>query len=291
MAADYDVWTPYGVMKLSQYGKLMNPNASKTVDANISSGYTPSWGASPTQNIGQGAQAMYDKYKDLYQSLTPQSTPQDIAKAYYYGVGSRGGDITANRQAAQDWLDKLGIGRDIQSEAYKTYQQTYFTTPVNVDPNYKGPAGFLGRGDFSGVARYDPELEGSGNPQTVIDAYQRFLGRAPTQNDINVGMNQLNAGITGAGIVNAFTMSPEFLNRQDYNRAYTAAFRPGYQEFSPSGQYNQPIYQSSYSRYSAPPAQYRPTYNTAPLSLRSSGSSFNPLMPSTSGAYGALGRK
>jgi hypothetical protein len=42
---------------------------------------------------------------------------------------------------------------------------------------------------------------------------------------------------------------------------YTQAMRPGYQEFGPSGQFQQPIYRPSYSGYVQPTSFYAPTYD------------------------------
>ena len=42
---------------------------------------------------------------------------------------------------------------------------------------------------------------------------------------------------------------------------YTQANRPGYSEFGPSGQFQQPIYRSSYEGYVQPAAFYAPSYD------------------------------
>ena len=52
--------------------------------------------------------------------------------------------------------------------------------------------------------------------------------------------------------------------------AYSQANRPGYREFGPSGQFQQPIYQSSYEGYAAPPTFYSPGYSLGNL--------YNPFM-------------
>lgn len=95
----------------------------------------------------------------------------------------------------------------------------------------------------------------------VMDAYQRILGRTPEQEGFDFWTNEMNKGLTGQGLVSAAVTAPEYQRTQEYQRAYTEAFRPGYQEFGPSGQYYQPIYQSSYSRYQQPSQFYRPSYS------------------------------
>ena len=47
--------------------------------------------------------------------------------------------------------------------------------------------------------------------------------------------------------------------------SYTRAFRPGYREFGPSGQFQQPIYRSSYENYVQPAAFYSPGYDLGPF--------------------------
>lgn len=49
------------------------------------------------------------------------------------------------------------------------------------------------------------------------------------------------------------------------DQAYTAANRPGYQQFGPSGQFQQPIYRSSYSNYVQPTSYYSPGYSMPPV--------------------------
>lgn len=57
------------------------------------------------------------------------------------------------------------------------------------------------------------------------------------------------------------------------DQAYTAANRPGYQEFGPSGQFQQPIYQSSYQNYVQPTSFYSPGYDVPAL--------YNPFVMNT----------
>lgn len=123
---------------------------------------------------------------------------------------------------------------------------------------------------------YNPAYAGlSARPDLVMDAYQRIAGRAPDQQGFDFWSNQMQQGMTGQGLVSGFTTSPEFQRQQEYQRAYTEAFRPGYQEFGPNQQYYQPIYQSRYTNYSRSPGFYQPSYN--------------PFSYGGGGGYGSMG--
>jgi hypothetical protein len=128
---------------------------------------------------------------------------------------------------------------------------------------------------------YNPTYAGLGSrPEMVTDAYRRIAGKTPDQEGFNYWTGEMNRGLTGQGLVSGFTTSPEFQRTQEYQRAYTEAFRPGYQEFGPSGQYYQPIYQSSYSNYPSAARPYQPTYSTRMMSPSQMGygfGSFNPF--------------
>ena len=133
-------------------------------------------------------------------------------------------------------------------------------------------------GGFRGRVPYGTELEAYGvlpsqqvainpdyagtawNPEMLNLAYQKILGRAPDTAALQFWPEAFNKGLTGQGFISSLTTSPEFQRTQEFERAYTEAFRPDYKEFGPSGQYFQPIYQSSYSQYMQPPGLYRPSY-------------------------------
>lgn len=153
------------------------------------------------------------------------------------------------------------------------------------------PAGFQGVG---GAAPTAPTYNSNTTPQTVnpqlvMDAYQQITGRKPTQDQLSALLQEFGRGLTVAGAVQSGVTSPEVKARQDYERAYTTAYRPGYREFSQTGQYFQPIYTPSYGGYPAPAAPYRPTQNygfdprNAPGALSQipqfSGFGFRPQMP------------
>jgi hypothetical protein len=57
-----------------------------------------------------------------------------------------------------------------------------------------------------------------------------------------------------------YTPPPGYVAIPAEQLAYSQAFRPGYREFGPSGQFQQPIYQSSYEGYAAPTGLYSPSY-------------------------------
>lgn len=59
----------------------------------------------------------------LYQSLTAQSTPDQIAQAYSQFVGGAGGDTTANQDAARSYLTNLGIAAPTIEQSYNQFLQ------------------------------------------------------------------------------------------------------------------------------------------------------------------------
>lgn len=59
----------------------------------------------------------------LYQSLTAQSTPADIAAAYSQAVAGAGGDTKENQDVAINYLTNLGIGQDVIGQGYSQYLQ------------------------------------------------------------------------------------------------------------------------------------------------------------------------
>jgi len=142
------------------------------------------------------------------------------------------------------------------------------------------PPGFLGaRPQFTGVR--NPFYEGSDARSDLVNmAYQKLLNREPDAAGLANYSQEMMRGLTGQGLVSALANSPEFQRTQDFQRAYTSTFRPGYQEFGPSGQYNQPIYLSSYTNYARSPGFTQPMYNTAMMTPQDLGygfGSFNPF--------------
>jgi hypothetical protein len=60
----------------------------------------------------------------LYTSLTKTSTPVDVAKAYTDFIAKAGGNTAANRQAATDYLTKLGLTQGQIESSYSAYLNT-----------------------------------------------------------------------------------------------------------------------------------------------------------------------
>ena len=151
---------------------------------------------------------------------------------------------------------------------------------VNNQGGTTPPPGFLGvRPLFTGVR--NPFYEGSDTRSDLVNmAYQRLLNRQPDPGGLASYNQEMMRGLTGQGLVSALANSPEFQRTQDFQRAYTSTFRPGYQEFGPSGQYNQPIYLSSYTDYARSPGFIQPQYNTEMMTPQQLGygfGSFNPF--------------
>lgn len=154
------------------------------------------------------------------------------------------------------------------------------TTPGGTGQGTAPPPGFLGaRPLFTGVR--NPFYEGSDTRSDLVNmAYQRLLNRPPDEAGLANYSQEMTRGLTGQGLVSALANSPEFQRTQDFQRAYTSTFRPGYQEFGPSGQYNQPIYLSSYTDYARSPGFIQPQYNTEMMTPQDVGygfGSFNPF--------------
>ena len=138
-------------------------------------------------------------------------------------------------------------------------------------PNISAGGGFMGRTPFgtqidnfgsnpSQMPAYDPAFRGAYGNNLVEMAYRNILGRGPDAAGRAHWQGQMTGGLTGQGLAGAFTSSPEFQRQQQFTRAYTESFRPNYQEFGPSGQYYQPIYQQRYTNYSNNPGFYQPNY-------------------------------
>lgn len=82
--------------------------------------------------------------------------------------------------------------------------------------------------------------------------------------DLNQGSNATSNNTAPTSNTTSTTPTNPFLQvqapGQQFNRAYTENFRPGYKEFGPSGQYYQPIYNPQYSNFSRAPGFYSPGY-------------------------------
>ena len=174
--------------------------------------------------------------------------------------------------------------------------------PTVVSPNISAGGGFLGRTPFgtpvnqfgnmpSQMAAYNPFYSGMSGGDLADRTYRQIMKRSPDLLTQQGMQRQMEQGLTGQGLVGSLTSSPEFQRQQEVQRAYTEAFRPGYQEFGPSGQYYQPIYQSNYTNYSRSPFFYQPSYGASMMSPSMMGygfGSFNPN-PFSYGGYGGYG--
>lgn len=73
----------------------------------------------------------YDAYKGqapanpLYQSLSSNSTPAQIAEAYNQYISGAGGDTEANRAEAQRYLQSIGINQPQINAAYESWKSSY----------------------------------------------------------------------------------------------------------------------------------------------------------------------
>lgn len=150
------------------------------------------------------------------------------------------------------------------------------SNPQPIPPFLTAGGGFLGRGapgNTVSQTQFDSSRYLQQNPDVARDPY---YGQNPFHHYQDYGFTERRSPfegfqylpsqqrrfdpsgqLTGQGMVASMTTSPEFQRQQEYNRAYSEAFRPDYKEFGPSGQYYQPIYQS---RYQSAPSFYRPSY-------------------------------
>ena len=223
-------------------------------------------------------------------TYTRPTNPQPVSPYYSAGGGFMG----------RTPFGSIGSASSVPSSRFNADYYLAQNPDVAADPYYgSNPLhhyedfGFTERRSPSEGFQYAPSQQAAQNPayigrtdQNLVNmAYQNILGRAPTAYDSYVMGEQMRQGLTGQGLVSFGTTSPEFQRRQEYNRAYTEAFRPGYQEFGPSGQYYQPIYQSQYTNYSRAPGFYQPSYN--PFSYGGGGGGYGG-MGGMSGGYGSF---
>jgi len=128
----------------------------------------------------------------LYASLTANSTPAQIAAAYQEYVGSAGGADTAEtRQAAQDYLSRLGVSSPTVESAYQTYKSAASApaaAPVSAPaaaPKYLYELLSSGSTPLQIAAAYQQYADMSGgdisaNQQTAIDYLTKLGVTQPT---------------------------------------------------------------------------------------------------------------
>ena len=183
----------------------------------------------------------------------------------------------AAEEAARQEAARQEAARRAAEEAARQQQQV---NQGGQQTTTTSPGGFLGA-PFAGGQAYNPFYAGPDARSDLVNmAYQRLLNRQPDTGGLASYSQEMMRGLTGQGLVSALARSPEFQRTQDFQRAYTSTFRPGYQEFGPSGQYNQPIYTGSYTNYARSPEFAQPLYNTTMMTPQQLGygfGSFNPF--------------
>lgn len=99
----------------------------------------------------------------LYESLTANSTPEQIAAAYAEFAGGAGGDTAVNQGAAVDYLQSLGIAAPVIDQAYGLYNQPPAAAATGIQtlaaPTYQG-------------------LTANSTPDQIADAYTMFADQS-----------------------------------------------------------------------------------------------------------------
>lgn len=81
----------------------------------------------------------------LYQSLTAQSTPAQIAQAYSQFTSGAGGDTAANQQQAISYLQNLGVAAPTINQAYEQYTQPAAPAAPDYEQMVRDAYGSIGR--------------------------------------------------------------------------------------------------------------------------------------------------
>lgn len=208
---------------------------------------------------GGGGASEQETTPKFTRATNPQPVPPFLtAGGGFMGRGSPGNPVTQAQFDADRYIKQ---NPDVAANPY--YKENPFQ-------HYQDFGFVEQRSPFEGFQyapslqqRYNRSYVGSNNPNMVFQAYQNILGRAPDPSGASFYNQQMQQGLTGQGLVGSLTTSPEFQRQQEYNRAYTEAFRPGYKEFGPNKQYYQPIYQSRYTDYTTPMSLFNQGINTA----------------------------
>jgi len=138
----------------------------------------------------------------LYESLTAQSTPDQIAAAYQEFTGMSGGDTTANQDAARSYLTNLGIAAPTIEQSYNQFLQ-----PATVATNTAA--------DSNTAAPLYEGLTAASTADEIAAAYSQFAGGAGGDTAANqkeaLAFLQ-NIGISQPTIDQAYTVykAPEF---------------------------------------------------------------------------------
>ena len=129
----------------------------------------------------------------LYQSLTAQSSPADIAAAYNQYIGGPNADTSINRATAEKYLQDIGVSPTTINQAYNTFLTTQ-STPLYESLGAQSSAADVARA-------YNQYVAGTGgdtaaNQQAAIN-YLQSIGVSPTT--INQAYDTYKAGTFSHG--------------------------------------------------------------------------------------------
>jgi hypothetical protein len=188
---------------------------------------------------GDQINAAYDQYLSTLpkatgttaETMAANSTPAQIAQAYASYVNANGGDTIFNRQAAIDYLVKIGVPvRDIEA-AYPIYKASLAATPATAVANTTTGGGMLTGGGQTdptaallakvqanaaeappaysiqaGATPLYTTLSAASNPQAIADAYKQYVG---TGGETKAKQEEALAYLTNLGV-----------NQNTINQAY-----------------------------------------------------------------------
>lgn len=214
----------------SKYNQYMPQQAGKDITTDLKNWYetkyTPGAGTSTSGTTGTGyttdqsmtnlnlVKPIVPPVAPLYSSLTAGSSDSAIANAYSQFIAQNGGNTAANRQAANDYLIKLGVPQTQINAAYNTFLSKLpasGNTPSSVAANatpaqiaqaftaYVQGQGGNTQANRVAAAEY---LKSIGVPVSTIEAgYKSYLGTLPAS---GTTATTLNANATPAQIAAAY---------------------------------------------------------------------------------------
>jgi ethanolamine utilization protein EutP (predicted NTPase) len=148
----------------------------------------------------------------LYQGLTAQSTPQQIAAAYAQFADAAGGDTQSAQTQAVDFLTNLGISAPTITQAYEAYRSPQGLTG-DIDPYAYAYEYGVANNDFSGLLAL---LQQTPDSTSLISKYN-LTPEQINQIEFGTGFDLDQSGGYGAGKVG---------NDWNYN-SYLDALREG----------------------------------------------------------------
>lgn len=213
------------------YSTQFNPGASVTgslfgdMTGGTSGGMTPVGGVKPvttpvvkpvtTVPTTTVPAATVIANSPLYTSLTNKSTSTDVAKAYADFIAKAGGNTTANRKAATDYLTNLGLTQGQIESSYSAYLDTLpaagntyqqLNAKANVDNVVQSYKTFIENAGGNTAANRELAtnyLKDIGVPDTLINqAYTTYLGGLPESGNT---YQQLNANATPKNVAEAYS--------------------------------------------------------------------------------------